>query len=401
MTLKEHVDAIRNGLREGLFTNEAQVSHGIVGRLLDALDWPRYNTKIVTPEYSVQGTRVDFALCHPQSKPVIFIEVKKVGQIDEKGERQLFEYAFHEGVPVAVLTDGKEWHFFYPSGQGNYNERRVCKLDLITGDSEESTVRLNRYLNYQSIRTGDALQAIAHDYQNVSRQQQIEMSLPEAWKKLVEETDEFLLEVVAEKTESLCGYKPTGEQVLNFLNCLSTEKVEAIPTKETVLLPEPMNQRKASQEHQQKNDYKLADNYRNLTETWSQLFVPLRHRILNLDNSVREKINKNYIVYEKNGAPFVRLHSERIWFSLRLPLDPSEIEDPRQLCRWDRYDEKNRKKIWTRVVIAKVGDVMPNREDFTKPLYALDSVDDLHDISYKGGDLDYIVSLIHQAFENN
>ena len=191
MTLREHVDDIRIGLREGLFTNEAQVSHGIVGRLLDALDWPRYNTKIVTPEYSVQGTRVDFALCHPQSKPVIFIEVKKVGQIDEKGERQLFEYAFHEGVPVVVLTDGKEWHFFYPSGQGNYKERRVCKLNLITGNSEENAECLDRYLNYESIRTGAAIHAIAQDYQNIARQQQIEMSLPDAWKKLVEEADEF------------------------------------------------------------------------------------------------------------------------------------------------------------------------------------------------------------------
>ena len=231
MTLKEHVDDIRKGLQEGQFTNEAQVSHGIVGRLLDALAWPRYNTKVVTPEYSVQGTRVDFALCHPQSKPLIFIEVKKVGQIDEEGERQLFQYAFHEGVPVAVLTDGKEWHFFYPSGQGNYKDRRVCKLNLITGDSEENVARLDRYLNYDSIRTGDSIRAIAHDYQNLSRQRQAEMSLPEAWTKLVQEADEFLLEVVADKTESLCGYKPTGGQVLNFLNC-NRRKSEALFRKE-------------------------------------------------------------------------------------------------------------------------------------------------------------------------
>ena len=396
MTLREHVDAIRNGLREGLFTNEAQVSHGIVGRLLDALDWPRYNTKVVIPEYSVQGTRVDFALCHPQSKPAIFIEVKKVGQIDEKGERQLFEYAFHEGVPVAVLTDGKEWHFFYPSGQGNYNERRVCKLDLITGDSEESTVRLNRYLNYQSIRTGDALQAIAHDYQNVSRQQQIEMSLPEAWKKLVEEADEFLLEVVAEKTESLCGYKPTGEQVLNFLSCLDIEKVEAPPKKDTAPLPSPMIPDGGSHEHQQNSRWTLADNHPYFIEEWSKLFVPLQRRILDLDNSVREKINKDYIVYEKNGKSFMLLAGARKHFNVRLTLDVSKIKDPRQVSM--RYKHKGNRTI---VVIAKIGNPMANREDFTKPLYALNSIDDLHDISYKGDDLDYIVSLIHQAFENN
>ncbi len=396
MTLKEHVDDIRKGLQEGQFTNEAQVSHGIVGRLLDALAWPRYNTKVVIPEYSVQGTRVDFALCHPQSKPLIFIEVKKVGQIDEGGERQLFEYAFHEGVPIAVLTDGKEWHFFYPSGQGNYKERRVCKLNLIAGDNEESAARLERYLNYESIRAGEAIHAIAHDYQIVARQREIEISLPEAWTKLVQEADEFLLDVVAEKTESLCGYKPTGEQVLNFLKRLASEKDEVLPKTETVSLPGPKILAGGSQGHQQKSQWTLADNHPYFIEEWSKLFIPLQRRILDLDNSVSERINKGYITYRKNSKSSICLQGRRKWLSLLLRLDPSEIEDPRQVCIQDIRHGR-----WLRVVIAKVGDVMPNRKDFTKPLYALDSVDDLDNISYEDGDLEYIQFLIRQAFDNN
>ncbi len=222
MTLKEHIDAIRNNLEKGLFTNEAAVSNGIVRRLLDALDWPIYNPQVIIPEYSIGGRRVDFSLCHPASKPLIFIEVKQVGNIDG-AERQLFEYAFHEGVPITILTDGREWHFFHPSGQGDYKERRVYKLDLIERDSEESTKRLSRYLNYQSIRTGDAVRAIQEDYRNVSRQRQVATRLPEAWSKLVEEADEFLLHAVAEKTESLCGYRPTDEQVLDFLKSLKND----------------------------------------------------------------------------------------------------------------------------------------------------------------------------------
>ena len=222
MTLKEHIDDIRNNLEKGLFTNEAAVSNGIVRRLLDALDWPIYNPQVIIPEYSIGGRRVDFSLCHPASKPLIFIEVKQVGNIDG-AERQLFEYAFHEGVPITILTDGREWHFFHPSGQGDYKERRVYKLDLIERDSEESAKRLNRYLNYQSIRTGDAVRAIEEDYRNISRQRQVVTRLPEAWSKLVEEADEFLLHAVAEKTESLCGYRPTDKQVLGFLKTLKRE----------------------------------------------------------------------------------------------------------------------------------------------------------------------------------
>ena len=40
----------------------------------------------------------------------------------------------------------------------------------------------------------------------------------------MEEADEFLLDVVAEKTESLCDYRPTNEQVLDFLKSL--ERIE-------------------------------------------------------------------------------------------------------------------------------------------------------------------------------
>ena len=166
MTLQEHIDEIRDDLRNEAFMNEASVSQGIVLRLLHELGWPRYNTQVIIPEYSVEGRRVDFALCHPALNPLVFIEVKQVGQI-EGAERQLFEYAFHTGVPIVILTDGREWHFFHPSGQGDYRERRVYKLDLIERDSEESTRHLNRYLNYESMCTGEAIRAIEEDYERI------------------------------------------------------------------------------------------------------------------------------------------------------------------------------------------------------------------------------------------
>ena len=227
MTLKEHIDNIRDNLEKGLFINEAAVSDSIVRRLLDALDWPIYNPQLVFPQYPVEGGKVDFALCHPQSEPCVLIEVKQVGNI-EGAEEQLFRYAFRRGVPIAILTDGQKWRFFYPIGQGDYRERMVHEMDLTGGDGEENANRLSRYLNYESIRTGEAVKAIEEDYRNVSRQRQVATRLPEAWIKLVEEADEFLLDVVAEKVESLCGYRPTEEQVLNFLKNLESKAESAV-----------------------------------------------------------------------------------------------------------------------------------------------------------------------------
>ena len=219
MTLKEHIDEIRNNLEEGLFINEAAVSDSIVRRLLDALDWPIYNPQLVFPQYPVEGGKVDFALCHPLSKPLAFIEVKQVGNI-EGAEEQLFRYAFHKGVPIAILTDGQKWRFFHPTGEGEYRDRKVHEMDLIEGDSEENFNRLNRYLNYQSIRTGEAIRAIKDDYENVLQQRQIEAHLPEVWSELVEEKNEYLLLAVMEKAKNKVGYEPTEEQVLGFLKSL-------------------------------------------------------------------------------------------------------------------------------------------------------------------------------------
>lgn len=216
MTLEMHIEDILAGIKAGRYVNEAAVSQGIVLRLLQALGWPTYDTQVVCPEFALEGRRVDYALCHPASKPIAFVEVKQIGQSD-RAERQLFEYAFHLGVPLAILTDGQEWNFFLPAEQGDYGERRVYKLDLVERNLAESVSRLSRYLGYSEISSGKAIAAAREDYQSVSRNRQMLATLPEAWSKLVTEEDDLLLELVADRVESLCGFKPDLDTVARFL----------------------------------------------------------------------------------------------------------------------------------------------------------------------------------------
>jgi hypothetical protein len=216
MSLEKHIEEIRVGIKAGRFGNEAAVSQGIVLRLLHALSWPAYDTQIVCPEYSLQGRRVDFALCHPPGKPIAFVEVKQIGQ-SEGAERQLFEYAFHIGVQLAILTDGQEWNFFLPGEQGDYGERRVYKLDIVERDISECVARLTRYLQYDKSISGAAIEAAREDYRNVSRERQMKSTLPKAWSRLLEEEDELLIELVADRVENLCGYKPDPDTVARFL----------------------------------------------------------------------------------------------------------------------------------------------------------------------------------------
>lgn len=142
--------------------------------------------------------------------------MKQIGQ-REGAERQLLEYAFLAGVPLAILTDGQEWNFFLPGEQGDYGERRVYKLDIVERDISESASRLSRYLEYNAIISGKAIEAAREDYRNASRDRLMKATLPRAWVRLVEEEDELLLELVAERVESLCGYKPDPDTVARFL----------------------------------------------------------------------------------------------------------------------------------------------------------------------------------------
>ncbi|MFZ6745451.1 hypothetical protein ACO0LC_19675 [Undibacterium sp. JH2W] len=239
MEIEQQIEAIRVGIRAGRFSNEASVSQGIVLRLLHALGWPSYDTDSVWPEYSLSGRRVDFALCNPPTKPIMFIEVKQIGQSDG-AERQLFEYAFHDGVPMAILTDGREWNFFLPGEQGNYGERRVYKLDIVDRDVKECAERLRRYLLHSAVISGAAIQAARDDYRNVSKDRQMLATLPKAWQQIIADEDEMLLEIVADRVEILCGFKPGPDMVASFMkeSAVSIEPLSIIQGKK--ITPQPL-----------------------------------------------------------------------------------------------------------------------------------------------------------------
>lgn len=218
MELEQAIVEIRDGLKNNQFISEASVSQGIVLRLLAALNWPVYDTSIVEPEYKVgSNRRVDYALHNPHGKPIVFVEVKNVGQGGSAGERQLFEYAFHRGVQIAILTDGREWNFFLPAESGDYSDRCVYKLDLEERDLEDCQRRLYRYLQHERVVSGEAIDRARADLRDKSRRRKMELALPVAWEQLVDEVDELLLEMVAERAGNICGFKPSNEIVANFL----------------------------------------------------------------------------------------------------------------------------------------------------------------------------------------
>ena len=224
MELKEHIDDIRNRLKDEEYPNERAVRQCIIDRLLCKLGWPTHAPRIVYPEYSIVGGGiVDYVLYDPKSeKPRVLIEAKQVDNI-ARTETELFDYVSHISVSIAILTDGRQWIFFHPTGKGKWQEHKI-HLDLSTEDSKESAECLERYLSYEAVCRGEADKMIKQDYDNLVIKKKIENHFLNAWENVIEKESELLTELIAKEIIALCGHRPTNEQVLNFLKAL--EKIE-------------------------------------------------------------------------------------------------------------------------------------------------------------------------------
>ncbi len=219
MPLEATLTDITVRLRQGRFPNEQAISQGIILRVLQELGWDTWDTTVVWPEYQTGEGRADFALCHPASKPAVFIEVKQPGKAED-AVRQALEYAFHTGVQFIVLTDGRTWSFYLPAEQGSYEDRRVYKLDLFERPAREAAERLNLYVSRARVESGEALESARKEYRSQNRRSQARAAIPEAWRELVEKGDELLVELVASAVESKAGIRPEDDDVAEFLVAL-------------------------------------------------------------------------------------------------------------------------------------------------------------------------------------
>lgn len=224
MSLETTLTDITARLRQRKFPNEQAISQGIILRVLQELGWDTWDTTVVWPEYQTGQGRADFALCHPPSKPAVFIEVKQPGKAED-AVRQALQYAFDTGVPFIVLSDGRTWNFYLPAEKGTYEDRRVYKLDLFERPASDAAETLGRYLSRAPVESGEALEAARREYRSRSRRSQARAAIPEAWRELVEKGDELLVELLAGAVESKAGVRPDEDDVAEFLAALGKPEI--------------------------------------------------------------------------------------------------------------------------------------------------------------------------------
>lgn len=237
MSLVDALVEIRKQLQERRFANEQAISQGVVLRVLAELGWNQYDTETVCPEYPVGSGRVDFALCFSAKRPQVLVEVKRLGQADGADE-QLFAYAFkHGGVPMVVLTDGNVWGFYLPGEAGSYDDRRIYKLDLLERSVEECAEKFFKYLAFQRVTSGVAIEEAKRDYQDQNRRTLAHGTIPQAWRDLIDGEDPELLDRLAREVETKCGVKPDPNDLSSFLRQMIAKLGSAAPARTAVASP--------------------------------------------------------------------------------------------------------------------------------------------------------------------
>ena len=215
--LTRTIESIAKGIADGRFGSEAEISAGVVKRVLNDLGWPVFDTRVVAPEFKIGTRKADYALCQPPGKAAVLVEVKDVGKADGKGQKQLFEYCFFQGVPIAVLTDGRTWSFFFPAGHGNLEERLFAKIDLLDDDHHDAAGTLVRYLDMDAVKSQTARKRAERDYEAAYSQIEAASRYAFVWSTLLSGPEPRLLDLFSEAVESATGVSPDRERAAEFI----------------------------------------------------------------------------------------------------------------------------------------------------------------------------------------
>jgi len=190
--------------RRLLTFDEAATKQAVVLRFLQALGWDPFNIDEVYPEYSVGSRRIDYALRH-NGKNKVFIEVKEVNEDLEEHQEQLLNYSFHEGVKLAILTNGISWWFYLPLREGNWERRKFYTIGIYDQESEDIVRKFEQFLSKENVVSDMAIKNAEDLYKSRQKQQLMKETLPKAWGKIITEPDENLVELLADTTERLFG----------------------------------------------------------------------------------------------------------------------------------------------------------------------------------------------------
>ena len=217
--LAEAVQQARQRLEQGRVPNERALEHTVILPILEALGWDSRSIDELWPEYSVGSGRVDWALCD-KGEPRLLLEEKAPDQNLSAHEQQLLQYAFEQGIGLALLTNGKDWWFYLPLEEGEWAARRFATMDLAQQDISEISESFSRFLNKQAVCSGKARDEAKEMYDRKKERQRIQGLLPEVIRNILASPSPFIIEVFQNEAQAELGALAPEELVEQALRTL-------------------------------------------------------------------------------------------------------------------------------------------------------------------------------------
>jgi predicted type IV restriction endonuclease len=311
--------------RRLLTFDEAATKQSVILPILSFLNWDPFNIDEVHPEFSIKNKRVDFALRHNGHNKV-FIEVKKIGEELEQHQEQLLNYSFQEGVKLAILTNGISWWFYLPLYEGSWEQRKFYTIEIYDQQCNDIVQKFEDFLLKENVISDRAIKNAESIYKSKQKQYLIKQTLPKAWHKLITEPDEILVELLAETTEKLCGYKPDNETVEQFL--ISFEKETLASQKIKSEVPKPtINQEIFLLKENYTGKIIIAFSFKGKkyqVKSWKEMLIKICNLML---STHRDRFDKVLSLVGRKRPYFTK--------------DPNKLTKPEKINNTDIYVETN------------------------------------------------------------
>lgn len=231
-------------------TSEQATREMAVNPVIGALGWDTFNPGEVAREHPVRGGKVDYCLRGPMGA-LVLIEVKRTGTELSEHQEQLLRYAFDEGVLLAALTDGLIWWLYLPTAPGSWEQRRFSRIAFREQDATAAASAMQRFLGREGLVGGTALDEARREFESQERDRRVRAALQLAWKRVLDDPQSLLHDLLAETVKEISGHLPDRETVKEFLRGVSgggsvaSESPPSPPT--TPASPPPRRGRAAQQ----------------------------------------------------------------------------------------------------------------------------------------------------------
>ena len=213
------IEEAKQRLESGEALNEKAVEYMVVMPIVRALGWNPQNPDEMRPEYAVESRRVDWAFLK-DGRPCLFLEEKAPDQNLSGHEEQLLEYAFKQGIRLAVLTNGREWWFYLPLEEALWRDRKFLVIDLMTREIDSVCVQLKQFLRKDLVHRGFSYKKAKKRYDEARERNRIRDQLPQAICALLLSPSPEVIEFFQNQTQGVIGALPPGELVDDALKAV-------------------------------------------------------------------------------------------------------------------------------------------------------------------------------------